>query len=57
MFEQALKATVGLNRKVRNDFLAWLDHVRRTGRQLGNGVGEDMDVLLSEVDYLFTPTA
>ena len=57
MFEQALKASVGLNRKVRNDFLAWLDHVRRTGRQLGNGVGEDMDVLLSEVDYLFTPTA
>jgi len=55
MFEQALKATVGLNRKVRNDFLARLDHVRSTGRQLGNGVGEDMDVLLSEVDYLFTP--
>ena len=55
MFEQALKATDGLNRNVRNGFLARLGHVRSIGRQLGNGVGEDMDVLLSEFDYLFTP--
>jgi len=50
MFEQALKATAGLNRNVRNGFLARLDHVRSIGRQLGNGVGMDMDILLSEFD-------
>ncbi len=50
MFEQALKATVGLNGKIRNGFLARLDDVRGTGRQLGNGVGMDLDVLLSEFD-------
>ena len=55
MFEQALKATAGLNRNIRSGFLARLDHVRSVGRQLGNGVGEDMDVLLSEFDYLFPP--
>ncbi len=55
MFEQALKATAGLHSNVRNGLLARLDHVRSIGRQLGNGVGMDMDVLLSECDYLFTP--
>ena len=55
MFEQGLKATAGLNRNVQNDFLARLAHVRRIGRQLGNGVGGKMDVLFSEFDYLFTP--
>jgi hypothetical protein len=55
MFEQGLKAMAGLNRNVQNGFLPRLDHVRSIGRQLGNGVGEDMDVLLSEFDYLFTP--
>ena len=55
MFEQGLKATAALNRNVQNDFLARLDHVRCIGRQLGNGVGEEMDVLLSKFDYLFTP--
>ena len=54
MFEQALKARVGLNKNVQNDLLARLDHVRRIGRQLGNGVGEEMDVLLSEFDCMFT---
>ena len=55
MFEQALKATASLNRNVRNDFLVRLDRVRSIGCQLGNGVGDDMDVLLSEFDYLLTP--
>ena len=50
MFEQALKVTVNLTGKVQNGFLARLNRVRSIGRQLGNGVGEDMDVLLSEFD-------
>jgi len=50
MFEQALKATANLTGKVQNGFLARLNRVRSIGRQLGNGVGEDMDVLLSEFD-------
>jgi hypothetical protein len=50
MFEQALKATANLTGKVQNGFLARLDRVRSIGRQLSNGVGEDMDVLLSEFD-------
>lgn len=49
-FEQALKATASLTGKVQKGFLARLDRVRDIGRQLGNGVGEDMDVLLSEFD-------
>jgi hypothetical protein len=50
MFEQALKATANLTVKVQNGFLARLNRVRSIGRQLGNGVGEDMDALLSEFD-------
>jgi hypothetical protein len=50
MFEQALKATANLTGNVQIGFLARLDRVRSIGRQLGNGVGEDMDVLLSEFD-------
>jgi hypothetical protein len=50
MFEQALKATANLTGKVQHGFLARLDRVRSIGRQLSNGVGEDMDVLLSEFD-------
>lgn len=50
MFGQALKATADLTGKVQNGFLARLHSVRSIGRQLGNGVGEDMDVLLSEFD-------
>lgn len=49
-FEQALKAMANLTGKVQNGFLVRLDRVRSIGRQLGNGVGEDMDVLLSEFD-------
>jgi hypothetical protein len=50
MFEQALKSAASLSGKVQNGFLARLDRVRSIGRQLGNRVGEDMDVLLSEFD-------
>jgi hypothetical protein len=50
MFEQALEATANLTGNVQNGFLARLDRVRSIGRQLGSGVGEDMDVLLSEFD-------
>ena len=50
MFEQALEATANLTGNVQNGFLVRLDRVRSIGRQLGNGVGEDMDVLLSEFD-------
>jgi hypothetical protein len=50
MFEQALEATANLTGNVQNGFLARLDRVRSIGRQLGNGVGEDMDVLLSKFD-------
>ena len=49
-FEQALQAAAKLTGKVQNEFLARLDRVRNIGRQLGNGVGEDMDVLLSEFE-------
>ncbi len=49
-FEQALKAMANLTGKVQNRFLVRLDRVRSIGRQFGNGVGEDMDVLLSEFD-------
>jgi hypothetical protein len=50
MFEQALEATANLTGNVQNGFLARLDRVRSIGRQLGSGVGEDMDILLSEFD-------
>lgn len=50
MFEQALKATADLTGKVQNGLLARLNRVRSIGRQLGNGVSEDMDVLLSEFE-------
>ena len=50
MFEHALKAAANLTGNVQNDFLSRLDRVRSIGRQLGNGVGEDMDVLLSEFE-------
>jgi hypothetical protein len=50
MFEQALEAMANLTGNVQNGFLARLDRVRSIGHQLGNGVGEDMDVLPSEFD-------
>lgn len=49
-FEQALKATGNLSGKVQNGFVARLERVRNIGGQLGNGVGEAMDVLFSEFD-------
>jgi|SRR5579864_1483085 len=49
-FAQALKATGNLTDNVQNGFLIRLNHVRSIGRQLGHGIGDDMDVLLSEFD-------
>ena len=48
-FEQALKATAGLTGKVQHDFLTRLAHVQSIGRQLGYGVGDNMDILFSEL--------
>jgi hypothetical protein len=53
MFAQALKATSDLNRKAQKGFLTRLDRVRTIARQLGYGVGDDIDVLLSEFDSSF----
>lgn len=50
VFEHALKTTAHLTGNVQNEFLSRLDRVRSIGRQLGNGVGEDMDLLLSEFE-------
>jgi hypothetical protein len=48
-FDQALKATDKLNGKVRETFLARLDRVKTIGHRLGHGVGDEMDVLFSEL--------
>jgi hypothetical protein len=48
-FDQALKATGNLTGKVQNGFLNRLDRVRTTGHHLAYGVGDDMDVLFSEL--------
>jgi hypothetical protein len=51
MFEQALRTTTGLaanSGTIRNRLLGTLDHVRSIGRQLGYGVGDNMDVLFAE---------
>lgn len=51
MFEQALRTTIGLaanSGTIRNRLLGTLDHVRSIGRQLGYGVGDNMDVLFAE---------
>lgn len=45
-FEEPLRATGDLTGKVHNGFVHRLESVRNIGRQLGDGVGEDMDVLL-----------
>ena len=55
MFEQALKATGKLTGKVQNGFLTRLERVRNIGRNLGYGVGIDMDVLFAELDSAFQP--
>jgi hypothetical protein len=48
MFEQALKTTNTLAANVQNGLIARLDHVRSISHEFGYGVGDDMDVLLSE---------
>ncbi len=48
MFEQALKTTTTLTANVRSRLLARLDRVRSMSHEFGYGVGDDMDVLLSE---------
>lgn len=48
VFAEALKATASLTGSVKKSFLARLDHVRNISRQLGSGIGEEMDVLLAE---------
>jgi hypothetical protein len=50
MFEQALRAIAKLATNVQSSLLTRLDRVRSVGRQLGYGVGDDMDVLLAEFD-------
>jgi hypothetical protein len=49
MFEQALKTTNMLAANVQKEFLIRLDRVRTMSHDLGRGVEDDMDVLLSEV--------
>lgn len=53
MFEQSLKTMSDLTGKLQKRFLTRLDRVRTIARQLGYGVGDDMDVLLSEFDSSF----
>jgi hypothetical protein len=53
-FEQALKATANLSGNVQKGFLTRLERVRSIGREFGKGVGEDMDILLSEFDLSVT---
>ena len=50
MFEQALRTTTDAVNAgtVRNRLLGTLDHVRSIGRELGYGIGDDMDVLFAE---------
>lgn len=48
MFEQALKVTDSLAANVRTGLLTRLDRVRCICHEFGYGVGDDMDVLLSE---------
>jgi len=50
MFEQALRAIAKLATNVQSSLLTRLDRVRSIGRQLGYGVGDNMDVLLAEFD-------
>jgi len=53
MFAQALKIVAALPTNVQTSLLSRLDRVRTVGRQLGYGIGEDMDVLLAEFDSSF----
>jgi hypothetical protein len=49
MFEQALNTTTNLTANVKCDLLARLDRVRIIGHEFGYCVGDDMDVLHSEL--------
>lgn len=53
MFEQTLKACVGLSAAQRDAFHKRLDAVRQISHNFGYGVGDDMDDLLA--DYGFNP--
>jgi len=48
MFAQAVKAISALPKEHRPPFLNRLDAVRRLGKNLGYGVGDEMDELLAE---------
>jgi hypothetical protein len=48
MFEQAIKVTLQLSAADRDALIARLDHVRKISHNLGYGVGEYMDGLLSD---------
>ena len=48
MFEQSVKITNTLAGKVRSGLLTRLDRVRNISHEFGYGVGDEMDVLLSE---------
>ena len=52
-FGQALDATTILVPNVQSQFLSRLDQVGSIGRQLGYGVGDDIDVLLAELGSSF----
>ena len=45
----ALKVAGNLTGKVQNGFLNRIDRVRTTGHHLAYGMGDDMDVLFSEL--------
>ena len=53
MFGHALHTTRILAPNAQSQLLSRLDQVRIIGRQLGYGVGDDMDVLLAEFDSSF----
>ena len=48
MFEQALKMANALSAERREHLLARLDHVRGISHDVGYGVGDEMDFLLSK---------
>ena len=55
MFEQSLKITNTLAGNARRGLLTRLDRVRNISHEFGYGVGDEMDVLLSEFVPSFRP--
>lgn len=51
MFEQALKAIVGLEPCHQNAIVKRLERVRREGHNWGWGVGDEMDDLMAEYGF------